>query len=134
MPPFLAVKIATGGANQAEEGEAIALRLERDLAGGMTRERREGVETRPHVEGGAITLDERQIDGDAARMRRAPPRIGQELGVGTGVPQHPLRFGRPESIEDPQAQAERACKVDGAAQPPLGVAVETAGGAAIDRP
>src|SRR5664279_512975 len=39
-------------------------------------------------------------------MGRTAARIGDEFGVGPGVPQRPLRFHRPQRIEDAQPNAQ----------------------------
>ncbi len=47
-----------------------------------------------------LSIDQGEVDGDAARMGRAAAGIGHEFGIRQGVPQAPLRLGRAEGIED----------------------------------
>jgi len=67
-------------------------------------------------------------------MRRATARIGQELGIGPGVPQRPLGFDRPERVEDAKFEAERPGKRDSRGELLGGLAVQPAFGISIDRP
>ena len=71
-------------------------------------ERREGIETGPHVERLARRVDKRQVERNPARVRRAAPGIRQELRIGCVSPHHPLCLARTEGIENLEAIANNA--------------------------
>ena len=96
------------------------------------RQRGEGVERRAHVEL-AIAVQQGEVDGNAARMRRATARIGQELGVRPGLPQRPLRLDRPQGVEDAQPKPERPGKGDRRGELVGGFTMQPAFGIPVDR-
>ena len=75
VPPFLQVTIPAGRGHDAEEQSAIALRRRRDFGIAVVGPRREGVEFGAHVEDPAGAVDQRQVDGDAAAVRRSAARV-----------------------------------------------------------
>jgi hypothetical protein len=64
----------------------------------------------------------------------AAPRVGEEFGVGPGVPQRPLRLHRTKRIEDAQPEPERPGKHDHLAELFRSLAMQPAFGIPIDRP
>ena len=72
-------------------------------------QRREGIERRSHRERSALAVKQRQIDGDAARVRRPLARVGHEFRVGRMLPQDLLGLGRAKAVEDadPEPDATR---------------------------
>ena len=75
---------------------------------------REVVERRAHVEFAALGVEQGEVDGGAAAVRRAAPRVGDELRVRRVVPQHPLRLGGAEGVEDLEPEPLRGGEVAGA--------------------
>src|SRR6185437_10262633 len=54
-------------------------------------------------------------------------------GIGAGLPQHPLRFGRAEGVEDLEPEPERARERHRALEPRRGFGMKKAAGLAIER-
>ena len=98
------------------------------------RQRREGVERRPHVEFVALRVEQVEIDRHAARVRRTATGIGDDFRVGIDGPERPLRFHRPQGVEDAQSQAERPGERDGGGELVGGFAMQPAFGISVDRP
>ncbi len=96
------------------------------------RQRREGVERRAHVEL-ALAVQQGEVDGNAARMRRATARIGQEFRIGPGIPQRPLRLDGAQGIEDAQPEPERPGERDRCGKLVGGFAMQPAFGIPVDR-
>lgn len=84
------------------------------------------VESGAHLKLDAMSINEGEVDGHAAGMRRALARIGEEPRLRKLRPQQPLRFARTERIEDFQAIAERGGKLDGFCETVGGIAMKVA--------
>ena len=112
MPPLVPIEIPSRQGHQPKQQEPVSLCRRRDVEVSMVRQGCEVVEPGAHFERASIAVDQGQIDGHAARVWRTAARIGEKIGVGGMVPQDPLRFGRPERIEDPEPEAERPCRAD----------------------
>ena len=113
---------------------AVTLGLHGNVGARVMRLGREGVERRPHVELNAGGIEQGEVDRDAARMGRAATRVGEEFGVGAGVPQRPLRFDRAQRVEYAQPAAQRLRKLDREAELLRGLAMQPAFGIPVDRP
>ena len=81
MPPFVPIVIPPGTGHDAEKQGAVALGFGTDIEVAVVRQRGEGIEFGAHDKRLSVSIDERQIDGDAARMGRAAPRVGEELRI-----------------------------------------------------
>jgi hypothetical protein len=91
----------------------------------MVRPLGEVVERRAHVQRRAAgRLDQGHVDGDAARMTGSQARVGDELRVGKGIPQAPLRLHRAEGVENLQPEPERGGEIDRPLQGRRGVGVQ----------
>jgi hypothetical protein len=107
VPPFLGIEVEARGRHDAQQQEAVALRLGRHGGVGVIGERRDRVEAGAHVQPLSVGRRQREIDGDAAPVRRPAARIGDEVGVRQMIPQRPLRGRRPVGVEDVELEAER---------------------------
>ena len=93
----------------------------------------EAIERRAHGERPVrCGINQRQVNGDAARMGRSLSRIGKENRVGGMFPQFPLGLRRAEGIEDAKSPALPGSKADGANKQRLGIGVQLASGPGIN--
>src|SRR3546814_14404156 len=80
MPPLRTIPVPAGSGHQAEQQRTVTLRLDRQVAARVVRQRGEVVERRAHVERRAARrVGQREVDGDAPRMIGADARVGDEL-------------------------------------------------------
>ena len=100
----------------------------------MMRPRREGIEPGAHGERAAVPVDQRQIDGDAARMRRSAPGIGEKLRVRRMRPERPLRLAGAHRVEDPKSEPDLARQHQRPVECRPGIAMEKASRRPVDRP
>ena len=133
MPPFVSIEVPSGVGHDSEKQRAVALGLGIDAGIAMVRQRREGVELGAHGERPAVPVDERQIDGDAARMWRSAPGVGEKLRIRRMRPKRPLRLARAHRIEDPETEPEPARQHQRPVQRRPGIAMEKASRRPINR-
>jgi len=74
------------------------------------------------------------VDRHAARMGRTAARVGDEFGVGPGVPQRPLRLHRAKRVKDAQPKSQRPGKYHCGGELLRRLAMQPAFGIPIDRP
>ena len=133
VPPFVEIVIPAGRRHQAEQQHPVALCSRRRCGAAVECAWRQIVEAGAHVERRAgLPIRKAQIDRDAPRVRRAPPRVREEGRVRALPPERPLRFDRAIAVEDDEFQALRAGEIDGAVEQRCGVGVEVAGCPAVD--
>jgi hypothetical protein len=133
MPPFIAIKIPTRGCHDTHKEMPVALGIATDIRIAVMGQRRKRIERGAHIQVVSSLVDQCQVDGNAARMRRCAPGVGKEFRVRGMRPQRPLRFGRPQCVEYPESQSQDGGEPDGFGQRGGCVRVQVGAGARVYR-